>query len=58
MRDVVVGAEGCSCLVRDVVVSCELETDVSAISSNFVFEMVSIYSMSVVLPQAMKLIIV
>jgi hypothetical protein len=37
MRAVVVGVEGCSCLVRDVVVSCELETDVSAISLNFVF---------------------
>jgi len=31
VRDVVVGVEGCSCLVRDVVVSCELETEVSAI---------------------------
>ena len=37
-------------MVRDVVVSCELETDVSAISLNFVFKMVSIYSMSIVLP--------
>ena len=37
LRDVVVGAEGCSCLVRDVVASFELETDVSAISLNFVF---------------------
>ena len=37
MRDVVVGVEGCSCLVRDLVVSCELETDVGAISLKFVF---------------------
>jgi hypothetical protein len=36
LRDVVV-VEGCSCSVRDVVVSYELETDVSAISLNFLF---------------------
>ena len=37
IRDVVVGVEGRSCVVRDAVVSYELEIDVSAISLNFVF---------------------
>ena len=37
IRDVVVGVERCNCSVREVIASCELETDVSVISLNLVF---------------------